>query len=112
MDLSQHKLISIKEELLPLYNANPERFKRFYNAVYLLLSNIPEGGSIRVSEHCNPSSYSLFIKIACLCIREERLYKDVTDALLEFSDDYSEIKRSYKFIEATVWHHFYSRKRE
>lgn len=112
MDFTAYKLISIEEELLPLYNANPERFRCFYNAVYLLLESIPEGGSIRIVEHCQPSSYSLFVKIACLCIREERLYKEMTDALLEFMDDYTEIRRSKRFIAATPWRHPHLRQKE
>lgn len=112
MDFTEYKLTSIKEELLPIYDENPERFKLFFDAVYLLLHSIPESGSIRIADHCKPSSCSLFVKIACLCIREERLYKEVTDALLEFSDDYTEIRRSGKFITATTWRHPRLRQKE
>lgn len=112
MDFTAYKLTSVEEELLPLYNANPERFRCFYNAVYILLESIPEGSSIRVVDHCKPSSYSLFVKIGCMCIREEILYKKVTDALLEFSDDYTEIRRNRKFIAATTWRHPRLRQKE
>ena len=78
----------------------PERFNRFYNAVYLLLDGIPECGSIRVMDHCEASSYDLFIKCACWIIQEETEQKELTDALLEFSDDYTIIHRCAKFVKS------------
>lgn len=107
MNLSTHK-INNPSEVLPLYEENPERFMRFYNAVYLLLCSIPERGALRVTERCKPSSYGLFIKCACLCMMEEQQNHEPTDALLEFSDDYTEIHRSAKFTKSITKAHFYS----
>ena len=107
MDLSIHK-ISNSSEVLPLYREDPERFMRFYNAVYLLLCSIPEGGVLCIAQHCKPSSYGLFVKCACLCMMEERRQRDVKDALLEFNDDYTKIRRCVKFIKSVVKPNFYS----
>ena len=107
MNLSSFKLTNINE-LISVYKENPERFNRFYNAVYLLLDGIPECGSIRVMDHCEASSYDLFIKCACWIIQEETEQKELTDALLEFSDDYTIIHRCAKFVKSKSWVHFYS----
>ena len=98
MNLSSFKLTNINE-LISVYKENPERFNRFYNAVYLLLDSIPECGSIRVMDHCEASSYDLFIKCACWIIQEETEQKELTDALLEFSDglyNYSPVREVRK----------------
>lgn len=58
-----------------------------------LLLRIPEGGSIIVSEHCTARSLELFMDVAEMCIIEELFHKSINDALLEFSDDRSEIRR-------------------
>lgn len=111
MNLSSHKINSIAE-LIPVYEENPQRFMRFYNAVYLLLCNIPEGGLLRIADHCKPPSYGLFVQCACLCIMEECNRCGITDALLEFSDDYTEIRRSVKFKKSIAWLHPNSRRKE
>lgn len=111
MNLTTYKINSAAE-LLPIYEENPQRFMRFYNAVYLLLCSIPEGGLLRIADHCKPSSYGLFVQCACLCMMEEYNRSGITDALLEFSDDYVEIRRCMKFKRSTVWIHPNSRRRE
>lgn len=110
MILSDYRLNSMAE-VLPFYEENPARFMRFYNAVYLLLNSIPASGFIRIADHCQPTSYSLFVKCACLCILEERFYCEEIDTMLEFSDDYAEIRRSEKF-KKTIYHNpFHSHRR-
>lgn len=87
----------LMRELLPLYKEEPSRFMRFYNAVYLKLLSIPEGGILRISDHCR-KDVGLFIKVASLLMIEEISHKEATDDLLEFSDDYTAIRRCYKFV--------------
>lgn len=84
-------------DLLPLYQEEPSRFMRFYNAVYLKLLSIPEGGILRIADHCR-KNVELFIKVANLLMIEEISHKKATDDLLEFSDDYTTIRRCYKFV--------------
>lgn len=86
------------KDLLPLYQQEPERFMRFYNSVYLKLLNIPEGGVLRLIDHCSQRAMNTFIKIASLLIIEELCRKEVTDDFLEFSDDRTTIRRCRKFI--------------
>lgn len=107
MNLTCHKINSVSE-VLPLYEENPERFMRFYNAVYLLLCDIPEGEVLSIAAHCKPTSYALFVKCACLCMMEEQQQREVNDAFLEFNDDYTEIRRSVKFVRSIARPHFYS----
>lgn len=88
----------LMKELLPLYLQEPDRFMSFYNKVYLKLCGIPEGGVLRIAEHCSQRAAGTFIKIASLFIIEELYRKEVTDGVLEFSDDYSEIRRLCRFV--------------
>lgn len=111
MNLSSYRLNSISE-VLPLYEENPGRFMRFYNTIYLLLCNIPPLGSIRVADHCQPASYSIFVKCVCLCILEERHQSEEIDRMLEFSDDYTEIRRSGIFRKFVYQNPFYQRRKE
>lgn len=85
------------QELMPLYQEEPKRFMRFYDAVYLLLDKIPEGCTLRISDHVRPTSYNLFVTIASLLVIEENCRKGVFDDYLEFSDDYSAIRRTKKY---------------
>jgi len=87
----------LMKELIPLYQEDPQRFMRFYNAVYLLLDKLPEGSILRISDHVRPTSYHLFATIASLLVIEENCRKGVFDDYLEFSDDYSEIRRTRKY---------------
>lgn len=88
----------LMKELLPLYHQEPTRFMRFYNLVYIKIISIPEGGVLRIANYCSKEAIGLFIKIASLLIIEETCRKEVTDDLLEFSDDYTIIRRIYKFV--------------
>lgn len=102
----------ILKEIMPLYQQNPERFMRFYHAVNNIIATIPEGQSIRIDEHCNPSSRDLFIKIASLWIIGETIWKTVYDDFLEFSDDYTTIRHVPRFIPVTNWQHQYSNRKK
>nr|DAK18114.1 MAG TPA: hypothetical protein [Caudoviricetes sp.] len=86
------------KELYPLYEQEPTRFMHFYNAVYMKLLSIQEGEVLRIADHCSKKTMNMFIKVASLFIIEETCRKSITDDLLEFSDDYSMIKRCCKFI--------------
>ena len=98
----------ILEKVMPLAGRDPGRFKRFYDRVTELLLRIPEGGSIIVSEHCTARSFELFMDVAEMCIIEELFHKSINDALLEFSDDRSEIRRCPAWRPAVPYRHFYS----
>lgn len=93
-------------EVLPLFREDPDRFMPFYRAVNNLLASIPEGGVLRIADHCKPSSIDLFVKIATLHIMEDMMHcEDPYAGGLEFSEDYSEIKHSPRFIPAKPWKH-------
>lgn len=101
----------ILEKVLPLYRQDPERFMRFYHAVNNILASIPEGESIRIDEHCKPSSRNLFIEIASIYIIEETIRKSALDGYLEFLDNYNVIRHIPKWVPATHKNHFYSNRR-
>lgn len=110
MNLSQYKLSSIPE-LLEIFHQDPERFMKFYNSVFILLYDIPPGGSLNVVDHCKEKSYGLFVKCACYCIMEELSFRNgATDAMLIFNDTYTVIYRGREFIPAKTYKHYYSTK--
>lgn len=84
----------IVEKVWPICEQQPERFKTFYDKVYLLLQAIPPGSSILIDEHCTPRSRELFMDLAELTIIEDIRHKDVLDGRLEFSDDRLRILRT------------------
>ena len=43
---------SIMARLMPLYEMAPERFMAFYDAVYLMCVDLPEGCRFRISDRC------------------------------------------------------------
>lgn len=83
----------LMQEIMPIYHSDPERFLRFYHAVYLKLATLPIGGHIVIDKICKPQHIELFKKVTSLCIIEELNRKEVTDDLLEFSDDKKVIYR-------------------
>jgi hypothetical protein len=85
-------------ELMPMYQQEPSRFMQFYDKVYMLLLGIPEGGVLRIRDHFRERALDMFMKVASLLIIEEINKKAATDDLLEFSDDYTTIRRMHKFI--------------
>ena len=42
----------IMARLMPLYEMAPERFMAFYDAVYLMCVDLPEGCRFRISDRC------------------------------------------------------------
>lgn len=77
----------LMQEIMPVFLSDPERFLRFYHAVYLKLVTLPIGGRIVIDKICKPQHLELFKKVASLCIIEELNRKEVIDDWLEFSDD-------------------------
>lgn len=75
----------IMARILPLYEQAPERFMRFYNAVWLMCHELPEGGRFRIADRCAEKSIPLFRDIAALCIMDEPY--DVCKGTLEFEDE-------------------------
>lgn len=81
------------DELLPLYEAQHDRFMRFYDAVWLMLYNMPEGTTLNIAERCKPADRDLFFKVACLIMMSDmpgREYYFVDDA-------YTIIRRGYVY---------------
>lgn len=83
----------LMQEVMPVYHSDPERFLRFYHAVYLKLATLPVGGCIVIDKACKPQNIELFMKTASLCIIEEVNRKEAADDFLEFSDDKRTIYR-------------------
>ena len=71
--------------LMPLYEQAPERFMKFYNAVWLMCHELPEGGRFRIADRCAEKSIPLFRDIAALCIMDEP--GNIHRGSLEFEDD-------------------------
>ena len=51
---------SIMARLMPLYEMAPERFMAFYDAVYLMCVDLPEGCRFRISDRCREKDLELF----------------------------------------------------
>ncbi|WP_291528578.1 hypothetical protein [Bacteroides sp. UBA939] len=69
-------LRELENELMPLYEQNPERFRAFYNKVYLLLYRMPEGGKLRAEEHCSEATIPLFMKVAIFIMLFDPSWRD------------------------------------
>lgn len=50
----------IMARLMPLYEMAPERFMAFYDAVYLMCIDLPEGEQFRISDRCQEKDLKLF----------------------------------------------------
>ena len=50
---------SIMARLMPLYEMAPERFMAFYDAVYLMCVDLPEGCRFRISDRCREKDLEL-----------------------------------------------------
>ena len=79
---------------MPIYDAQPERFTRFYNAITVLLFGLKPGTSILIAEHCAERSRELFMDVAEMVIIEDLMHRDAMDGVLEFSDDRKSIRRT------------------
>ncbi len=94
-----HTHTELMNKLLPLYEADRERFMRFYNAVYLMLSALAPGQSLRIADHCSKNDISLFRLVAELVILEElnREDLDMCFGFLEPSEDWTLVRRMRDF---------------
>lgn len=87
------------DELLPLYEAQHDRFMRFYNAVWLMLYNLPEGATLDITERCNEADRDLFFKVASLI-----MMSDMPGREYYFVDDAQTIiRRGYVFVPKKIY---------
>ena len=82
---------------------------RFYDAVYLMLTSLPPGRSLRIAEHCRTEDIGLFVLVANLLMIEELNRKDVLSDYLEPSDDWTMIRRCPGFVSSARLHSFKKR---
>lgn len=87
----------IMEELLMLHEQYPERFMQFYNSIYMLIHDLPEGKSLLIADHCKPKSIELFKKISSILIADYNAKKDCMEDYYEFSIDGESIRHYSKF---------------
>ena len=87
----------ILAKIEPIYEAQPERFTKFYNQITVLLNDLKPGKSILIAEHCTPRSLELFMDVAEMIIIEDLMHRDATDGVLEFSHDRKSIRRTESF---------------
>ena len=76
---------NIIARLVPLYDMAPQRFMAFYNAVYLMCIDLPEGYRFRISDRCQGKDLALFRDIVKTLIAEQPYNKYMGQ--LELSDD-------------------------
>lgn len=81
--------------LMPLYEMAPERFMAFYDAVYLMCIDLPEGEQFRISDRCQEKDLKLFQDIVKILIAEQPY--DVHIGQLELSDDVEYVRRTTGF---------------
>ncbi len=77
--------------LLALREKAPERFMRFYNAVWLMCDELPDEQQFRIADRCAPKSIPLFRDIVSIYIMEQPWEK--YRGLLELSDDMEWVRR-------------------
>lgn len=77
--------------LMPLYEKAPERFMKFYDAVYLMCHELPEGSRFRIADRCAEKSVPLFRDLVALCIMDEPY--DAYRGMLELSEDREWVRR-------------------
>lgn len=77
--------------LLALRDKAPERFMRFYDAVWQMCDELPDGQQFRIADRCAAKSIPLFRDIVSIYIMEQPWEK--YRGLLELSDDMGTVKR-------------------
>lgn len=82
------------DKVKPIYEEEPERFMKFYDAITVLLFGLKPGTSILIAEHCTERSRNLFMDVAEMVIIEDLMHRDAMDGVLEFSDDRKSIRRT------------------
>ena len=99
----------ILAKVKPIYDAQPERFTKFYNRITVLLNELKPGSSILIAEHCTPRSLELFMDVAEMVIIEDLMHRDATDGVLEFSHDRKSIRRTESFKPSKSLFSYYRR---
>ena len=87
----------ILAKVQPIYEAQPARFTKFYDAITVLLFGLKPGASILIAEHCTERSHELFMDVAEMVIIEDLMHRDAMDGVLEFSDDRRSIRRTMTY---------------
>ena len=99
----------ILTKVKPIYDAQPERFTKFYNRITVLLNELKPGTSILIAEHCTPRSLELFMDVAEMVIIEDLMHRDAMDGVLEFSHDRKSIRRTESFKPSKSLFSYYRR---
>ena len=99
----------ILAKVKPIYDAQPERFTKFYNRITVLLNELKPGTSILIAEHCTPRSLELFMDVAEMVIIEDLMHRDAMDGVLEFSHDRKSIRRTESFKPSKSLFSYYRR---
>lgn len=77
--------------LLDLREKAPERFMRFYYAVWQMCDELPDGQQFRIADRCAQRAIPIFRDIVSIYIMEQPW--DKYKGLLEFSDDLETVRR-------------------
>ncbi|MEG2573695.1 MAG: hypothetical protein RSA44_03430 [Bacteroides sp.] len=88
MNLSRYRL-NDEKELMFWVNKYPDRFYKFWNAVYAKLDSLKEGEFINLLTSINPVNHELFIKCACMYILEEMRRGNIDASYITAADDYT-----------------------
>ena len=99
----------ILAKVKPIYDAQPERFTKFYNRITVLLNELKPGTSILIAEHCTPRSLELFMDVAEMVIIEDLMHRKAMDGVLEFSHDRKSIRRTESFKPSKSLFSYYRR---
>lgn len=78
--------------LLALHEKAPDRFMRFYNAVWQMCDDLPNGQQFRIADRCAEKAIALFRDIVSIYIMEQPW--DKYKGLLQLSDDMEWVRRS------------------
>ena len=78
--------------LLALHEKAPDRFMRFYNAVWQMCDALPNGQQFRIADRCAEKAIALFRDIVSIYIMEQPW--DKYKGLLQLSDDMEWVRRS------------------
>lgn len=82
----------IMTRLLALHEKAPDRFMRFYNAVWQMCDDLPNGQQFRIADRCAEKAIALFRDIVSIYIMEQPW--DKYKGLLQLSDDMEWVRRS------------------
>ena len=77
--------------LLALREKAPDRFMRFYNAVWLMCDELPDRQQFRIADRCASKAIPLFRDIVSIYIMEQPW--DKYKGLLQLTDDMEWVRR-------------------